>query len=644
MSLLSALVRAYDRLPDAPPYGFSSEKIGFCVILNPDGTVAEVADLRDTDKKRSPRVMMVPQAKKRTVGVAPNFLWDKTSYVLGVTSEKDIAPRETDSPAEAEARNRDRIKRLARVTEEHAAFRIRHLEWLAGTGDEGLTALRRFLDGWTAETFAAPLWPEDISDQNLCFRLASEHGFLHDRAAARALWRGIGAEGAPDPQICLVTGQIAPAARLHASVKGVWGAQSSGASLISFNLDAFTSYGHEQGDNAPVSEAAAFAYTTALNCFLADKTHRLQIGDTSTIFWADASNLAVAAEADLWASVMLGRPNLAGDEEKIAEARIKEKLAAMRDGQPLKAIAPQLAEGVRFCILGLAPNAARLSARYYWEDSFGTLAAHYAKWLRDVTLEPASEQPLFSIRAASLRSAPAEVQNGKVIFDAERVSPLLAGELTRAILTGGRFPRSLLGLLLLRIRSDHVLDRIRLSLIKGLILRDMRLEKRLPLRPDGTVMEDYLVRPDPNDPTPARRLGRLFALIERAQLSALGDGINATVTDKFLGAACATPARVFPSLIENAQRHHIKRLRNGHSDAGWIKDSEHARRVGHALERDIGLAWADVGSDVAAQHSAEEQGLFLVGYYQEKYTRRGRDPADGSEADFPETDAVAQED
>ncbi|WP_442772605.1 type I-C CRISPR-associated protein Cas8c/Csd1 [Paenirhodobacter enshiensis] len=618
MSLLASLVRAYDRLPDAPPFGYSSEKIGFCIMLDTDGTVTEVIDLRDTDKKRSPRVMLVPQAVKRASNIAPNFLWDKSAYVLGVAGD--------------DAR---------RIDEVHAAFRARHLEWLADAEDEGLAALRRFLESWTPEAFAPPLWPEEMRDQNIVFRLAGEFGFLHDRPAARALWASVGAEGASDSQICLVTGTPGPVARLHPSIKGVWGAQSSGASLISFNLDAFTSYGHEQGDNAPVSEAATFAYTTALNRFLADPKHRLQIGDASTVFWADAENMESAAEAEAMVTVMLAGPSRAGADEKIAETRILDKLKAMRDGRPLREIAPDLDEGVRFCVLGLAPNAARLSVRFWWEDSFGALAAHYAAFLRDVAIEPAPDQPVFSIRAAALRSAPAEVRNGQLRYDGERVSPLLAGELTRAILTGGRFPRSLLGLLVLRIRSDHVLDRIRLSLIKGIIVRDMRLEGRLPRRPDGTVMEDYLMHPDPDDPDMARRLGRLFALIERAQLAALGDGLNATVKDKFLGAAAATPGRVLPGLLLNAENHHLKRLRNGHSDATWIRDATHAKAVAAGLGREIGTLWGTIGSDVPAQLSAEEQGRFLVGYYQERYARRA-DTGDTPAADAPQTEEAPQ--
>ena len=602
MSMLASLLRAYERLPDAPPFGFSAEKIGFCVLLNDDGSVAGVEDLRDTDKKRSPRMLLVPQAVKRTAGIAPNFLWDKSAYVLGVTA--------------GEGR---------RTAEEHAVFRARHAEWLAGSDDRGLLALTRFLDRWVPGDFVPPLWPEEVRDQNIVFALADGYrdGYLHDRPAARALWRRIGAEGASDPQTCLVTGDTAPVARLHPSVKGVWGAQSSGASLVSFNLDAFTSYGHEQGNNAPVSEAAAFAYTTVLNRYLdKDSGHRIQIGDASTVFWADCADEKQVGVAELWTGKMLGARSKTGDAERLVESRIENNLLALRDGKPLREIVPQLAQGVRIFLLGLSPNAARLSVRFYWEGDFGTLARHYADYLRDVAMEPAPARPVFSIRAATLRTAPAEIRNGQLKYDGDRVSPLLSGELLRAIINGARFPRALLGLLVLRVRSDHVLDRIRISLIKGLILRDMRLDGRLPKNADGSDNKDYLMRADPDDPNPARRLGRLFALIERAQLAALGNGINATVKDKFLGAAAATPGRVFPNLLMNAEKHHLKRLRNGHSDAEWIKDADHARRVHMWLSREIGQLWASLSDAAPLQHSTEEQGLFLVGYYQERYARR----------------------
>lgn len=622
MSVLAALARAYERLPDAPPFGFAVEKIGFVVSLNPDGTVAQVIDLRVQGRKPQPVGMLAPQAVKRTAGIAPNFLWDKTAYSLGVTAGAG-----------------------KRTAQEHDAFKTRHRDWLAGTTDEGLLALLRFLDRWSPEAFQAPLWPEDMRDQNIVFALESERladVFLHDRPAARAAWARVKGATASDPRICLVSGEPGPVARLHPAIKGVWGAQTAGASLVSYNLDAFTSYGHEQGDNAQVSEASAFAYTTALNHFLGDNARRLQIGDASTVFWTDCSDLDVAAEANIWGATILGARTVSGSEEEGAERVVEDKLLQLRAGQPLVKVEPRFQGDVRFCVLGLAPNAARLVVRFFWEGSFGALTERYAAYLRDVAIEPAPERPLFSFYTASLRTAPARRDaNGRITFDKAAISSLVSGELLRAVLTGGRFPHGLLPLLVMRVRSDHVLDQIRMALIKGLIVRNMRLEGRLPKRPDGKPMEDYLMRSDPDDPNPARRLGRLFALIERAQLYALGDQINATVADKFLGAAAATPGRVFPMLIENARRHHIKRLRNGHSDADWIKrkpnPSKVARSAAESLNEDIGRLWGETQIGAPSQHDSEEQGLFFVGYYQERYGKRRSGEADGPDDDAPET-------
>jgi CRISPR-associated protein Csd1 len=629
MSILASLVRAYDRLPDAPPFGFSSEKIGFLIALNADGTPAGLPiDLRSDDKKRVPRQMFVPRAIKRTAGIAPNFLWDKTSYVLGVTAGAG-----------------------KRTADEHAAFVRRHLEDLAGTTDAGLRALVRFLSSWTPERFADLGWPEEMKDQNVVFCLESERRDdirLHDRPAARTLWATLSASDDKTEAICLVTGERGPVARLHPAIKGVWGAQSSGASIVSFNLDAFTSYGHDQGDNAPVSEMAAAAYTTALNTFLRrDSGHVLQIGDASTVFWADASEAEARLAETYFKGFFYDEDDGSGPpkvDETMQARTIGDKLALIRRGVPLKDVEPRLAEGIRFFVLGLAPNAARLSIRFYFEDDFGVLANNYRHYVNDIRLETGrgANRPI-TIGRLVVRTAPARRdRNDKVSFDTDRVSSLLSGELLRAILTNGNYPQSLLPLLLMRIRSDRHVDHVRVALIKALIVRRMRKETRLPLRPDGTFQEDYLVRSDPNDPNPARRLGRLFALIERTQLASLGDEVNVTVKDKFLGAAAATPARVFPGLLMNAQAH-LKRLRNGHSDAKkWIKDAEHARHVGRRLDRDIGLIWGTFNEGVPAQHSNEEQGLFLVGYYQERFGSKA-DSEDASPEDIEAANDAAEE-
>ncbi|WP_334194000.1 type I-C CRISPR-associated protein Cas8c/Csd1 [Pararhodobacter sp.] len=560
MSLLAALARAYDRLPDAPPYGYSTEKIGFCVVLNPDGSVAETADLRGDDKKRSPRQLLVPQAVKRTVGIAPNFLWDKSAYVLGVTAGEG-----------------------KRTAEEHAKFREQHLEWLDQTGDAGLLALHRFLEGWTAEAFAPPLWPEDLRDQNIVFRLSGEYEYLHDRPAARALWRAIGAANASDPQICLVSGTPGPVARLHPSIKGVWGAQSSGASLISFNLDAFTSYGHEQGDNAPISEAAAFAYTTALNRFLEkDSGHRIQIGDTSTVFWADAPpELAEDAESLLAAFFDPGA------EDKMAASAIKDKLDAIRSGTRLTKVAPEL-EGVPFHVLGLSPNAARLSVRFYWSSSFGALTANYQRFLADTDIQPPPRDGWPPLWRYLVELA---VQGKR-----ENVPPLIAGEWMRAILTGSAYPLTLLSTVITRIRADGEVNAQRAAILKSVLIRNFDL-KETPVALDPTY-----------DKSKGYLLGRLFAAYEEVQRAALGGNVNATIKDKFYGAASASPQKVFATLGGGAQNHF-----------GKLRKASPGRAVN--LDRLIMSIMDQMspGDDpIPAFLNAPEQGLFGLGYYHQR--------------------------
>lgn len=343
MTVLAALARYYDRLAEkgeAPPFGYSVEKIGWCLVIDGDGAPKQIiARIDGEGRKARPRPLSVPRPVKRTSGIASNFLWDKTSYVLGVTAAAG-----------------------KRTVQEHEAFRVLHRDALAETDDAGLKALLRFLDRWSPEDFTAPLFPNEMRDGNVVFRFADEQGFLHDRVAARTIWAGRATEVGSEDALCLVSGERQPIARLHPSIKGVWGAQTAGASIVSFNLEAFTSYGNTQGANAPVGEQAAFAYTTALNRLLAqDSRNRIQIGDASTVFWAEAEDAESAEVAELVFGSTLGMPI----DEAMQAGRVRPILEGIAKGRPLNQLDPKLADGVRFYVLGLSPNAARLSVRFW---------------------------------------------------------------------------------------------------------------------------------------------------------------------------------------------------------------------------------------------------------------------------------------
>lgn len=608
MSILAALAKAYDRLPDKPPYGYSRIEEGYCVVLRADGVPAHPPVLRTG--------LLVPTfLNQRTSGIAPNFLWDKTAYSLGVSSDSK------------------------RAELEHEAFVRSHHERLQDTEDEGLLALLRFLQRWCPDNFAQLGWPNEVIDANIVFALKSEYRlrYIHDRELAKSAWDQLLRSEAATLGRCLVTAEIARIARSHPPIKlRRRDAQSSGNFIVSYNEDAFASYGHDQGDNAPVSEEAAFKYTTVLNTFLASKTNHLRIGDASTVFWVDTSDARIA---DIVESIFrcIVDEQAESDKVKAILSRVREGLiwSAAPEG-----LAPDLHPGVRFHVLGLAPNAARISVRFWFDDTFGVLAKNYALYLSDMNFEPWPERRgAVGLRRLVLRTAPARrYQNKPIEFDSGRISPQLSGELFRAIVSAGRFPAGLLSLLLLRIRTDGILDSVRIALIKAIVVRTMRLENRLPRDANNKAQEDYLVRSDPNDPNPARRLGRLFAIVERAQLAALGDEINTTVKDKYLGTAAATPSRIMSKLVLNAEQHHIKRLRNGHSDAKWISDSAHARRVGASLQRDIGALFASFNDTFPSQHSSEEQAFFLVGYYQERFGPKGGGVADDPPDDIDITE------
>lgn len=569
MSMLASLVSAYDRMAErqeVPLFGYSTEKISFVISLNEDGYPAGMPiDIREKQgRKLLARPMAVPQPTKRTSGIAPNFLWDKTSYVLGVTAGEG--------------------KRLA---DEHAAFVSRHLEALTDTEDDGLVAVRLFLQNWNPDQFKDLEWPEEMKDQNVVFALESERlrGIhIHDRPAAKRLWNLASSSNEENKAVCLVTGEPGPVARLHPAIKGVWGAQSSGASLVSFNLDAFTSYGHEQGDNAPVSEAAAFAYTTALNKLLENGSHnRVQIGDASTVFWADASDVSIAQEAENTFAAMFG----ADIDENIQSKRVGVILNNIRKGLPLRSFAPELESDVRFYVLGLAPNAARLSVRFWLESDFGSIAAHYQRFLNDIRIEPPPQNPHAPLWRYLMEMA--------VLGKRENVPPNLAGEWMRSILTGTNYPWTLLSSTLMRLRADKAISDYRAAILKAILVRNFNMR--------GTP-----VALDPENRNKGYMLGRLFAVYEHVQSAALGRNVNATIKDKFYGAASAQPRKVF-ALLGSGVAHHLSKV--GKEKAGFKITLE--RQISEIMD----LMSPDDDPFPAAL-PAEQQALFGLGYYHQR--------------------------
>ena len=556
--------------PKVPDYGFSEEKIGWIIVLSREGDWIDLKSHLTTDKKPQPKLMNVPRAEKRTSGIKPNFLWDKTAYTLGVNANPDKAAAKTQPFLLAE--------------DTFSAFRERHLELLQKEQDDGLRALYQFLVKWQPSRFQDTSVADKINmlDSNIVFQLDGARCYIHESERARVLWAALLQNDDAETGLCLISGETAPIARLHPAIKGILGGQSSGGAIVSFNKESFESLGKEQGANAPISEQAAFTYTTVLNYLLRrENRHCLTIGDASTVFWAEAPDDSSAeAEESFFFDMMTVTD---GEENQ----KVFDILQQIAKGRPLKEIAPNLHADTRFYILGLAPNASRISIRFWLNTTFGQLAQNLAAHWQDLAIEPCPWQTPPSIWRLLIQTAPL----GKT----ENISPVLAGEMTRAVINGTLYPMSLLSQLLARIRADGDANGLRIAMIKAILARKFR---------KGLIKEGVPMSLDKESKNPAYLLGRMFAVLERIQYQALGD-INAGIADRYYGSASAVPFSVFPRLLVGA-RHHLSRL---HKDKPGLAVN---------LDKDLGEIISALPQNYPRHFSIDEQGRFSIGYYQQK--------------------------
>jgi len=554
--ILQALNSYYHRLADGSPEhlpasGYSEEKIHFALVIDRNGKLLPpVRDLRSVQGNRKiPKSVVVPRAVKRSVNIEPNFMWDNSAYVLG-----------------ADAKGKPE-----RAAKAFTAFKQLHRSIGQAAADEGMKAVLAFLDAWDpAQVDKLENW-EEIAGANLVFQLDGERGFVHERPAVRELWKRTLGETTEDPLgMCLVTGQRSPIKCLHASIKGVKGAQTRGADIVSFNLPAFCSYGKQQGFNAPVSHQAEFAYTTALNHLLRrDSRQKIQIADATTVFWAER-----ASPVEVFLGMVVDTPDDAGD---LKEVRLY--LEAVRDGKAL----PEIDKEVKFYILGLSPNASRLSVRFWHASTVGDVSERIGRHFKDLAIARSFDSdPEFPGIRQLLRETAVQ---GKT----DNIPPLLAGEVMRSILTGAPYPRSLLSSIILRIRADQTINYLRAAIIKACLVRLWRITKQ---------RKEITMALDPQNTDIAYVLGRLFAVLERAQKDAV-PGANTTIKDRFFGAASSTPRTVFPQLVRHAQ-HHIEKAEFGH-----VRDKE--------IEEIM-----DKISEFPPHLSLDDQGLFAIGYYHQR--------------------------
>lgn len=576
--ILSSLVEYYNELDGiVPRYGYSQERISFALALNAEGElVDEPIDLRELDgKKLFPKLLIVPQGVKRTRNTTPCFLWGNSSYVLGVSA---IVSDKT--------------------SEKNQKFKEEHQKWLSNAKAPELNAVLNFINKWTPDQLErfSPNVREGILDSNIVFKIDGDLQHAHDVAEAKEICALLLTKDDSREIQCLVSGQLGPLARLHPSIKGVNDAQSSGASIVSFNQESFTSYGKKQGENSQISQFSAFAYTTMLNYLLRrskDNQQKIQVGDATVVFWAIAEKRACAQAAEITFADLLGP---IGGTDVQETNKLHNVLKCIAQGRPLSTINPNLDANTKLYVLGLSPNASRLSIRFWHTGSLDYFAKVLAQHYQDLELDPLPWQREPSVSYLARITAPSyKDAKGKPNHKVENISPLLAGELLKSVLTGCRYPRSLLSHILMRFRSDGEISGVRIALCKAVLVRDKRLGF-------NENKEEISVSLDEKNIDPAYLLGRLFSVMENIQRVALGPDISATIRDRYYGAASTTPARVYPFILV-ATQHHLSKINKEKSGlALYFQDS-------------IARIMDGLNASFPRCLNIEAQGRFAIGYY-----------------------------
>lgn len=571
--ILQALYDYYQRKAADPesgiaPEGWEWREIYFLVVIDQDGNFIRFKDTREGEgnQRRAKKFLVPTLGEKKGSGIKSNILWETLEYVFGVSTKPG--------------------QKSSRIKEQHLAFKEKIMKL---TGDtKPLNALKAFVNKNHDEQITRdPIWDKVLElNRNLLLSLDGEGPFSdlkHIQEAINATRKGTGIFGP-----CLVSGKDSELSRLEPSIRGIKGANPTGASLVAVNnkvlngnnggqTPAFASFMKQQGFNSPISASASFAYTTALNMLLEqDSLNKINIGDMTIVFWAQKKSENFDLETEL--------PWFFKSDKDDPDKNVN---AVRSLYQAIEAGRLPLDEDDRFYVLGLAPNDARISVRFWKTGKMADFALCIRQHFKDFNIvhRPNDHEylSLYQILTATVLD-----------YKMDNVPPNLAGAVVVSILDGTPYPRTLVQQCIRRIRAEQKEEKVtrtRAAILKASINRRY-----------NNSAKEVLVALDRTNTDPGYRMGRLFAVMGKIQEES-SPGINATIRDRFYGAASSTPVTVFPCLLR-LMRHHLAKLALGRK----IQMEKEVQDIMDALK----------AKAFPAHLTLDQQSMFAIGYYHQR--------------------------
>ena len=627
--ILKALYDYYQAMAElgkVAPSGMEWKAIPFVIVIDEDGTFRRVIDTRDKEHKQG-HEYLVAKTKGRSGSKSyaiTQLLWDHSGYVLGIPTD-DNKEKQVMAPKQHEAFKQE-LSKIRELFPENKGFKAIELFY---------EKYEETKEGEPSDLFAeeikdlSNIIPEAILQEikkkvgaNISFLLSTESNpnkLISSHEDIQSYQAGGSEEEGEDKGRCLVTGEKSSIARLHGGIS-LFGAQAN-ATLISFQKSSgYDSYGKEQGLNAPISQTASDAIISGLNMLLAkDKNTNYRIGETTFVFWNTRQDDEL--QKNYQEATFTGLPSdsdFDDDEEEEPTSSSKKKVAkkkkdpetetkvviqALRSALGSKNAYIDREHSDRFYILALAPNAKRVSVKLWMEGTVSEIVGNTLAHLDDMNI--VSLKGLLDEEIPPLRPIYRIMKAIYTATDSTKWPRQVVQELLESIIKGLPYPPALQMACLERIHHDHTskypVTELRAALLKAYLNRKHRKNPQI---------KQLTMALDKSNSNPAYLAGRLFALLERIQETAIPK-VKANITDRYFRTASATPGIIFGRLLQ-LSAFHLSKIKKEHGGLGYYFDQQ----IQEVLEL---LPGGQATFDKF--FTPDQQSIFAVGYYHQKAYR-----------------------